>query len=97
MKNYGYIGTYSYSDKPISAWGYLGFQLLWAIPVVGWLLWLCAALFAKNQNKKNFARSYFCAFVLLLIVAVVMVALVFVAQMLGIVDINALLNGGTKA
>ena len=97
MKNYGYIGTYSYSDKPISAWGYLGFQLLWAIPVVGWLLWLCAALFAKNQNKKNFARSYFCAFVLLLIVAVVMVALVFVAQTLGIVDINALLNGGTKA
>ena len=97
MKNYGYIGTYSYSDKPISAWGYLGFQLLWAIPVVGWLLWLCAALFAKNQNKKNFARSYFCAFVLLLIVAVIMVALVFVAQTLGIVDINALLNGGTKA
>jgi hypothetical protein len=97
MKNYGYIGTYSYSDKPISAWGYLGYQLLWAIPVIGWLLWLGAALFSKNQNKKNFARSFFCAFVLALIVVVIMVALVFVAQALGIVDINALLNGGQKA
>ena len=95
MKNYGYIGTYSYSDKPISAWGYVGYNILWAIPVLGWLLWLGAALFAKNQNKKNYARSYFCVFLLVLLVAVVAAVGVFAASMMGLVDLNALLGNGT--
>lgn len=96
MKNYGYIGTYSYSDKPISAWGYVGYSVLWSIPVLGWLLWLCAALFAKNQNKKNYARSYFCAFLLALLVVVILVAVVLVAQMVGLIDLNAMLQPAKK-
>ncbi len=88
MKNYGYIGTYSYSDKPISAWGYVGYSILWAIPVLGQLLWLCAALFAKNQNKKNYARSYFCALILGILIAVVAVAVVFGLSALGLFNIE---------
>ena len=76
MKKYGY----GYSDKPISAWGYVGYSILWGIPVLGWLILLCTALFSGNQNKKSYARSFFCAFLLILlvvlVVAVVIVALV---------------------
>ncbi len=74
MKNY----DYGYGFKPISAWGYIGYSLLWSIPVVGWIVWLCHALGASNRNVKNYARSYFCAFLLAIIASVVMVALVFI-------------------
>ena len=73
MKNYGYIGTYSYSEKPITAWGHVGYSVLWAIPVVGWIIWLCVCLFSRNQNKKNYARSKFCGLVFLALIAIVAV------------------------
>lgn len=47
--------------KPISMWGYLGYQILFAIPVIGMILLIIFA-FSKeeNINLRNFARSYFC-------------------------------------
>ena len=47
--------------KPISIWGYLGYQLLFSIPILGWIFLLLFA-FGKeeNINVRNFARSYFC-------------------------------------
>ena len=64
---------YDYGAKPIRAWGYVGFFFLYAIPVVGWIIWLFNALFAKNRNVKNHARSYFCGFLILILVAIVAV------------------------
>ena len=64
---------YDYGAKPIRAWGYVGFFFLYAIPVVGWIIWLFNALFAKNRNVKNHARSYFCGFLILVLVAIVAV------------------------
>ena len=84
MKNYGYIGTYSYSEKPISAWGYVGYSILWAIPVLGWLIWLCTALFSRNQNKKNYARSYVCGVILVVLIAVVAVVASLALDIVGI-------------
>lgn len=64
-------------NKPISAWGYLGYELLFTIPIVGIIIAIILALGAHNQNVKNFARSQFCY---ILVVAV----LVFVCTLLGI-------------
>ncbi|MBO5907414.1 MAG: hypothetical protein J6Q85_04630 [Clostridia bacterium] len=79
MKNY----DYGYGFKPISAWGYVGYSFLWSIPLVGFIIWLCHAIGAKNQNVKNYARSAFCAFLLALIVAIVLVIAIFVMVGLG--------------
>lgn len=57
--------------KPISMWGYFGYQILFSIPCIGFILLLVFALTAKNKNLKNFAASYFCVF----IICVVLVAL----------------------
>lgn len=58
--------------KPISAWGYFGYELLFSIPCVGFIILCVFALGGtKNVNLKNFARSYFC----LLILVVIIVAL----------------------
>lgn len=60
--------------KPISMWGYFGYELLFSIPCVGFILLIVFSVGGtKNVNLRNFARSYFCymlialAFVLLLI------------------------------
>ncbi len=49
---------------PISMWGYFGYQILFSIPIIGWICIIVFALTASNQNLKNFARSQFCIFIL---------------------------------
>ena len=67
------------SYRPISGWGYFWRAVLYAIPVLGQIILLINALGAKNRNGRNFARSYFCALLIALIGAVVVVVLNFVA------------------
>ncbi len=58
--------------KPISMWGYFGYQLLFCIPCVGFIMLLVFAFGGtQNINLKNFARSYFCIWVLSIILLVV--------------------------
>lgn len=58
--------------KPISAWGYFGYQLLFSIPCIGFIVLCVFALGGtKNINLKNFARSYFCVFLLFLIIGII--------------------------
>jgi len=57
---------------PISMWGYFGYELLFSIPIVGWIFIIIFALTAQNQNLKNFARSQFCLMILWIIFVVIM-------------------------
>ena len=50
-----------YEYTPISAWGYFGYSLLFNIPIVGFILLIVFSFSSDNINRKNFARSYFCA------------------------------------
>ncbi|MCR5687252.1 MAG: hypothetical protein K6G58_04460 [Lachnospiraceae bacterium] len=56
---------------PISMWGYFGYELLFSIPCIGFIFLIVYALSAKNVNLKNFARSYFCYLIIVLIVCAV--------------------------
>ena len=82
--NVNYSFDYSES-KPISSWGYVGYLFLWAIPVIGWLIWLCNCFSKKNANVRNYARSQFCQFILAIILVLVMALLVFVAITMGVI------------
>ena len=61
------------SYTPISMWGYFGYTILFAIPIVGFICCICFAIFAHNQNLKNFARSQFC-WLIICILAVIFLA-----------------------
>ena len=59
--------------KPISMWGYFGYELLFAIPLVGFIVLLVFAFGGtRNKNLKNFARSYFCAMIVSVIIIVIL-------------------------
>lgn len=65
IKNYDPSKDYT----PISMWGYFGYQLLFAIPLIGQILILIFAFGGtKNINLRNYARSTFCLFIILVVV-----------------------------
>ena len=58
--------------RPISMLGYFGYEILFSIPIVGFILLLVFSFGGtKNVNLRNFARSYFCLLILVVIFAIV--------------------------
>ena len=65
------------SHKPISPWGYVGYEFLFAIPIVGLVLAIVFSITSKNKNLKNFAKAQ-------LIMIVIGIVLFFVLTALGL-------------
>ncbi len=61
--------------KPIGMWGYFGYEILFAIPVVGLICLIIFAFAPRNKNLKNFARSKFCVLILSFVITVVLIAI----------------------
>ncbi|MBP5654393.1 MAG: hypothetical protein J6X33_02650 [Clostridiales bacterium] len=62
--------------KPISMWGYFGYQILFAIPIVGFIFLIIFACGGKNNvNVKNFARSYFCVLIIWAVIIAIVAAI----------------------
>lgn len=56
-----FVNTLSY--EPIGMWGYFGYELLFSIPVIGFILAIIFSITSNNVNVKNFARAYFIMFI----------------------------------
>lgn len=68
--------------KPLGAWKYFLYTLLFNIPVVGLIcLIVLACGGGVNINLRNYARSYFCIY---LVLAVAVAAIVLICLALGI-------------
>ena len=61
--------------KPISMWGYFGYEILFMIPFVGWIILIIFAIGHSNINVKNFARSYFCILIIIAILFIIVAAI----------------------
>ena len=59
--------------QPLSPWAYFFLQILFNIPVVGLVFLIIFSLSNGNINRRNFARSYFCIYVIILI-AIILIA-----------------------
>ena len=69
--------------EPISMWGYFGYEILFAIPVIGWIILLVFTFGgAKNINVRNFARSYFCIFIVAIVAIITFIVSGFGATIL---------------
>ena len=68
--------------KPISAWGYVGYGILYSIPLVGLIFLLIHTFSNKKINRRNYARSYWCW----ILISLIIIAIFFVLYFFGIVD-----------
>lgn len=73
MKNYpeGLPNEY----RPLSAWAYFGYNLLFSIPLIGFILLIIFSFDSSNINRRNYARSFFCGLLISLIFIIIMIAL----------------------
>ena len=78
MKKYESDEIYGLPNKyrPLGAWAYFGYQLLFLIPLVGFICLIVFALNNQNINRRNFARSYFCIYVILIAIIILVIVLV---------------------
>ncbi len=76
--------------RPMGAWNYFFYQILFAIPLVGIICLIVFSLDSSNIVRRGFARSYFCGLILLIILIVIMVVLgvgtSLLARLQGILD-----------
>lgn len=61
--------------RPLSPWAYFGYELLFCIPLVGFICLIVFAFNNSNINRRNFARSYFCVFLITIVLAIVLALL----------------------
>lgn len=54
--------------RPLSAWAYVGYTLLFSIPIVGFIFLIVFSCSGANVNRRSYARSYWCYLILLLII-----------------------------
>ena len=58
--------------KLLSPWAYFGLKILFAIPLVGFILLIVFSLDNSHLNRRNFARSYWCDLILGIVVTVLL-------------------------
>lgn len=58
--------------KPVGAWRYFGYQILFSIPIVGFIFLIIFACNGSNVNRRSFARSYFCGLIIVLVIIVIL-------------------------
>ena len=49
--------------RPLGAWQYFALNLLFAIPIVGFVFLIVFSFKRSNINRRNYARSFFCALI----------------------------------
>ena len=61
--------------KLLSPWAYVGYNFLFAIPVIGFILLLVFCFSDGNLNRRNYARSFFCSLVIGIIIFILALVL----------------------
>lgn len=63
--------------RPLSPWAYFGYNILFAIPIIGLIFLIVYAFNDSNINRKNYARSFFISWILIIIVVAIFAAIGF--------------------
>ena len=57
--------------RPMSPWAYVGYSILFAIPIVGFILMIVFAVNDDYIARRNYARSFIIMMVIVLIISVI--------------------------
>ncbi len=53
--------NYTEQYRPLSPWAYFGLNILFSIPVVGFVFLIVYTFSKGNINRRNYARSFWCS------------------------------------
>lgn len=89
-------------NSPLSPWSYFGLQILYSVPLVGFIFLIIFSFNGSNINRRNFTRSYWCG---LLIVAIAVASVLIIALVLALLgmggsamgNMGAVFGGGSGA
>ena len=65
-------GNYTSQYRPLSPWAYFGYNLLFSIPILGFIMLIFFSFSNENINRRNYARSFFVELLLVLIIIAIM-------------------------
>jgi len=68
--------------RPMGAWGYFGYEILFNIPIVGTILLIIFSFDGSYIARRNFARSYFCFLVLVVILLAILLSTGVLSQLI---------------
>lgn len=71
MDRYGYAGEPKF--RPLSPWGYIGYSILFSLPLVGFILMIVFACSDENINRRNYARSMLIGYVIAVAIALIFI------------------------
>lgn len=61
--------------KPLGAWAYFGYGILFNIPIIGTILLIIFSLDNSNINRRNYARSYWCLYIIIIVLLIIFIIL----------------------
>ena len=61
-------------NRPLSGWAYWGLDLLFAVPIIGFIFQIVFTFSNGNINRRNFARSKWCWFIIYTIIFLILAA-----------------------
>ena len=61
--------------KPLSPWAYFGYSILFNIPFIGFILLIVFSLDNSNINRRNYARSFWCIYILVIFLLILLLVL----------------------
>ncbi|MBP3308721.1 MAG: hypothetical protein J6L90_04685 [Clostridia bacterium] len=71
--------------RPITAWGYFWYTVLFAIPLIGLICLIAFSFSDKSIPRRSYCRSIWLSLLIGIIFAVIVVAVVFLLMTLGII------------
>ena len=74
--------NYTEQYRPLSPWAYFGLNILFSIPVVGFIFLIVYTFSNANINRRNYARSFWCTAILALIICGIVLALLMTTGLL---------------
>ena len=83
--------------KLLGPWGYFGLKILFSIPLVGFILLIVFSLDGSHLNRRNFARSYWCAVLVGVILGVVLAIVGLILSMVFGLSLGALFTELSRA
>jgi len=67
--------------RPLTAWGYFFYQILFMIPIIGFIALIICSLSSSNIVRRSFARSYFCLFIIIVIIIAILFSFGILAEL----------------